>query len=73
MDVVGGVLLADGTQAKILTGIDDHSRFVVCSGVMLRATSRAAFRAFAGALEALGAPQELPTDNESVHWPVWPQ
>jgi hypothetical protein len=28
----------DGTEAKILTGIDDHSRFVVCHGVMARAT-----------------------------------
>lgn len=66
MDVVGGVLLADGTQAKILTGIDDHSRFVVCAGVMVRATSRAVCRAFAGALEAFGAPQELLTDNGKV-------
>jgi hypothetical protein len=32
MDVVGGVLLANGTSCKILTGIDDHSRFVVCAG-----------------------------------------
>ena len=32
MDVVGGVLLADGTECKVLTGIDDHSRFVVCAG-----------------------------------------
>ena len=30
MDVVGGVLLADGTEAKVLTGVDDHSRFCVC-------------------------------------------
>src|SRR5206468_2284955 len=41
MDVVGGVLLADGRECKVLTGIDDHSRFVVCAGLMLRATSRA--------------------------------
>jgi transposase len=34
MDVVGGVLLADGTQSKVLTGLDDQSRFVVCAGVM---------------------------------------
>lgn len=66
MDVVGGVLFADGTQAKILTGIDDHSRFVVCAGVMTRATSRAVCRAFAVALEAYGAPQELLTDNGKV-------
>lgn len=37
-DVVGGVLTDDGTEAKLLTGIDDHSRFVVCCGVMARAT-----------------------------------
>ena len=29
MDVVGGFLLADGTEVKAVTGIDDHSRFVV--------------------------------------------
>ena len=29
MDVVGGFLLADGTSAKALTGVDDHSRFCV--------------------------------------------
>ncbi len=29
MDVVGGFLLADGTRAKALTGVDDHSRFCV--------------------------------------------
>ena len=28
MDVVGGFLLADGTTAKALTGVDDHSGFV---------------------------------------------
>jgi transposase len=50
MDVVGGVLLADGRDVKVLTGIDDHSRFVVCSGLMLRATSRAVCRHFAQAL-----------------------
>ena len=27
LDVVGGFLLADGTNAKALTSIDDHSRF----------------------------------------------
>src|ERR1700676_3558063 len=28
MDVVGGVAIADGTHAKALIGIDDHSRIV---------------------------------------------
>ena len=27
MDVVGGFVLADGTRAKVLSGVDDHSRF----------------------------------------------
>jgi transposase len=30
LDVVGGFLLADGTRAKALTGVDDHSRFSRC-------------------------------------------
>ena len=29
IDVVGGVHLSDGTEAKVVTGIDDNSRFVV--------------------------------------------
>jgi hypothetical protein len=33
---VGGVLLADGTECKVLTGIDDHFRYCVCAGVMTR-------------------------------------
>jgi len=66
MDVVGGVLLADGREGKILTGIDDHSRFVVCAGLMLRATSRAVCRHFAEALGAHGVPQEVRTDNGKV-------
>ena len=66
MDVVGGVLLADGREGKILTGIDDHSRFVVCAGVMLRATSRAVCSHFADALGAYGVPSEILTDNGKV-------
>ena len=66
MDVVGGVGLADGAQAKILTGIDDHSRFIVCAGVMVRATSRAVCGFFAEAMRAHGVPQEVLTDNGKV-------
>jgi transposase InsO family protein len=66
MDVVGGVVLADGRHAKILTGIDDHSRFVVCAGLMLRATSRAVCGHFAEALRRHGVPQEILTDNGKV-------
>jgi transposase InsO family protein len=66
MDVVGGVLLADGTECKILTGIDDHSRFMVCAGIMTRAISRQVCGHFAAALERYGAPEEILTDNGKV-------
>ena len=36
MDVVGGFLLADGSHAKALTGVDDHSRFCVSAKLMAR-------------------------------------
>ncbi len=29
MDIVGGVRLVDGSEAKIVSGVDDHSRFCV--------------------------------------------
>jgi transposase InsO family protein len=66
MDVVGGVLLADATQAKVLTGIDDHSRFIVCAGLMTKATSRAVCAHFAAAMRTHGVPQEVLTDNGKV-------
>ena len=40
MDVVGGVRLVDGSEAKIVSGIDDHSRFCVSGYVVVRATAR---------------------------------
>jgi transposase InsO family protein len=66
MDVVGGVGLADGSSLKVLTGIDDHSRFVVCAGLMVRATSRAVCAHFAEAMRRHGVPQEILTDNGKV-------
>lgn len=66
LDVVGGVLLGDGTECKVLTGIDDHSRFVVAAGVMTRAVSRAVCGHFAAALERYGVPDEVLTDNGRV-------
>jgi hypothetical protein len=29
MDIVSGVFLADRTECKVVTGVDDHSRFCV--------------------------------------------
>ncbi len=66
MDVVGGLLLDDGTDCKILDGIDDHSRFIVCAGVMTRAIARQVCGHFSAALEKYGVPEEILTDNGKV-------
>jgi transposase InsO family protein len=66
MDVVGSIFTLDGTEAKILTGIDDHSRFMVCHGVMARATARPVNEHFVAALTRWGVPEEILTDNGKV-------
>jgi transposase len=37
MDVMGRVFLADGAEVKIVTGIDDQSRFAGCAKAVMRA------------------------------------
>ncbi len=66
MDVVGGFLLADGTRAKALTGVDDHSRFCVSAALMARERTRPVCDALAAALRAHGVPQQILTDNGKV-------
>jgi transposase InsO family protein len=66
MDVVGGILLTDGSELKCLTGVDDHSRLCVMAGLMVRATSRAVCDHFAAAMGIHGVPQEILTDNGRV-------
>jgi len=63
MDIVGGLLLADGSECKMVTGIDDHSRFMVIAKVVQRATARAVCSAFGEALVRFGVPEEVLTDN----------
>jgi transposase InsO family protein len=63
LDIVGGAFLADGTEAKIVTGLDDHSRYCVICQVVVRATGRAVCLAFAAALQKFGVPEEVLTDN----------
>ncbi|MFD1054466.1 IS481 family transposase [Terrabacter terrigena] len=63
LDITGKVWLADGTELKLVTGIDDHSRFVVIAGVVRRATGRAVCAAFAAALQEYGCPEQVLTDN----------
>lgn len=66
MDVVGGFLLADGTTAKALTGVDDHSRFCVCAALMPRERTQAVCDGLASALRTHGLPAQILTDNGKV-------
>jgi transposase InsO family protein len=68
MDIVGGVMLVNPvtgelTEAKVVTGVDDHSRYCVIASVVERATGRAVCAAFVRALQAFGVPEEVLTDN----------
>lgn len=68
IDIVGGIELVNTVtgelrEAKIVTGVDDHSRFCVMAQVVERATGRAVCLAFAQALAAYGVPEEVITDN----------
>lgn len=63
MDIMGGVVLDDDTELKIVTGVDDHSRFCVAAGLVSRATSKAVCRVLAEALSRHGIPDEILTDN----------
>ena len=53
-------------EVKVVTGIDDHSRFIVCAKVVLRATARPVCQALAGALRRHGVPEQILTDNGKV-------
>jgi transposase InsO family protein len=66
MDVMGKVMLEDGTEAKAITGIDDHSRFCVIAKVVARATARPVCEALIEALSRHGVPEQILTDNGKV-------
>jgi transposase InsO family protein len=68
IDIVEGVWLVDVrtgelSEAKVVTGVDDHSRYCVIATVVRHATGRAVCLAFAQALARFGVPQEIITDN----------
>ena len=63
MDVMGGIQLENGAEAKVVTGVDDHSRFCVAAGVVARATSKAVCAVLASSLRRCGIPDEILTDN----------
>ena len=66
MDIVGRFYLADGTEVKVVTGVDDHSRYCVCARVVARATAKPVCDALVFALAQHGAPNEILTDNGKV-------
>jgi transposase InsO family protein len=66
MDIVGRFHLADGTEVKVVTGVDDHSRFCVCARIVARATARPVVAALCHALGAHGVPAQILTDNGKV-------
>ena len=63
MNIMGGVWLADGTEGKLVTGIDDHSRYCVVAHLVIQATGRAVCQALVDGLRAWGLPTEVLTDN----------
>jgi transposase InsO family protein len=63
LDLVGGIYLADGRECKMLSGIDDHSRFVVSAAVLAIPSGRAVADAFTAAMRTYGVPSEVLTDN----------
>lgn len=66
IDVMGGVMLEDGTELKVVTGIDDHSRFCVIAKLLVRATARPVCDALIEALSRHGMPEQILTDNAKV-------
>ncbi len=66
MDLVGGFALADGTSAKALTGIDDHSRYCISAKLMLRERTRPVCEGLAAALRTYGVPEQILTDDGRV-------
>jgi transposase InsO family protein len=63
LDVTGSVFLTDGTECKLISGIDDCSRYCVIATVVRRATARAVCLAFLAAMGVYGIPDEVLTDN----------
>jgi transposase InsO family protein len=66
LDVTASAFLAEGREVKIVTGIDDHSRYCVIAKAALRATARLVCPAFLDAMAIYGVPEEVLSDNGTV-------
>src|SRR5262249_662472 len=65
LDVTASLFLASGRECKVITGIDDHSRYCVIAAVVYRATGRAVCAAFVAAMREYGVPAEVLSD---IQW-----
>ena len=72
MDVMGGVMLTDGTECKVITGIDDHSRFCVIAKLVVRATARPVCEALMEGLSRHGVPAQILSDIQTESSPEGP-
>ena len=66
MDITGGVQLAEGSEASVVTGVDDYSRFCVSAKVVPRATAKPVCDALAQAMRVHGVPEAILSDNGKV-------
>jgi transposase len=73
MDVVGGFLLAGGSQAKALTGVDDHSRFCVSAKLMTQEQTRLVCDGLTAALTTNGVPEQILTLIQAWWCPEGPR
>jgi transposase InsO family protein len=69
LDITGEVMLADGREAKLVTGVDAHSRYCVTAKVTEQATGRAVCRAFVAAMRRYGVPEEVLTSTLTAQRP----
>jgi hypothetical protein len=77
LDVTASLFLLDGSELKVVTGLDDHSRFCVIAKVVRRGTARAVCLAFIEAIRTYGVPEEVLTDIHAESCPertlsAWP-
>ena len=59
MDVMGGVKLEGGDELKLVSGLDDHSRFCVSAKLVERATARPVCAALIEAMQRHGCPSRF--------------
>jgi transposase InsO family protein len=71
LDIVGGVPLADGLECKLLTSVDDHSRFIVIATVVVTPSAREIGEAFIAAMRRYGVPLgSVDRQRRPLHRPV---